>query len=745
VKTSWENYFGGYPFTIDEDAYSAINQYLGAIQDHFADSDGCDEILDDIEARIAELFTEYLDGGAIVTTREFDSMVKVMGRPEDFGADPAEDYDEEPAAQTQTKSKRSGKYDHIKTGKRLYRDEEDKVIGGVCAGIAAYFGIADPLWVRLIFLALVFLFGTSIVIYPLLWAIVPKAETASDKLKMRGEPATVSNIAKTIEEELTELSSKISEISKDLNSKKKDEHKKRRSIVASLSPLRAVRGGMGLIGKLVLSILGMIKFILKPIASFVIGALILSLGIAWAAWIIGFITSYSYLGYMGPSNWMMSTLGRMSLFFTVGIPIVGTMLLLTRWFSSYRIPQQWRTTMRLTWVASFILTAVAAISTASSFDSNTELTSQTSYEMDYGAIKIQKLNQQHLDTKGILNMFGAKYGSKGFIANDVSYNVLRGESNAVEIKKVVRSNGQSFDEAQRLAENVEADIVFDDGVITIPTKFLVKKGSKYRNQSVHFDIYIPDGHEINIDESLYRYSHGSEFFEKQNRPQRYYDYTWQMTPEGMVSDEWNKAYRATETIRPDKLTNINIDGDMMTTIEYGETPEIIIKGTRKNVDKVNQIVTGDAMSLDLPRHVSGVSLTIKTPNLETVHAKQVQTLSIKGFDQDKMEVNFIGRSHRATTLYVYGDIKDLTCNLGAYAHANLIGSGENLTINSLRTASIDAENYKVKEISLDGRLSEESTFYATDKFDYTGQSKHYITLYPNPGLLADATENNNGH
>jgi len=721
---------GGYPFTIDEDAYSAI-------QDHFADSDGCDEILDDIEARIAELFTEYLDGGAIVTTREFDSMVKVMGRPEDFGADPIDDYDDESTSDNHSKSAHKGKYDHIKTGKRLYRDEEDKVIGGVCSGIAAYFGIADPLWVRLIFLALVFLFGTSIVLYPLLWAITPKAETASDKLKMRGEPATVSNIAKTIEEELSELSSKISEISKDLSSKKKEDHNKRKSIVASLSPLRAVRGGMGLIGKLILSIVSAITFILKPIASFVIGALILSLGIAWAAWIIGFITSYSYLGYVGPSNWMMSTIGRMSLFFTVGIPIVGAMLLLTRWFSSYRIPQQWRTTMRLTWVASFILTAVAAISTASSYNHNTELTSQTSHEVDYGAIQVQRLHQPHLDTKGFLNMFGAKYGSKGLIANDISYDILRGESNSVEVRRIVRSNGQSYDEAQGLAENVDANILFEDGVINIPTKFVVKKGSKYRNQSVHFEVYIPDGHEINIDKGLYWNSHGSQFFERHNRPQNYYDYTWKMTPEGMVSKEWEDQYRATEVLTPEKLTNINIDGDMMTTIEYGEKPEIIIKGTRKNIDKVNQIITGDAVSLDLPRHTSGVSLTIKTPRLETVHAKKVQTLSIKGFQQDQMEINFIGRPHRATTLYVYGDIKDLTCNLGAYTHANLIGSGDQLTINSLKRASIDAENYKVKEINLDGRLSEESTFYATDRFDYTGNSRHYINLLPNPGLLAD--------
>jgi phage shock protein PspC (stress-responsive transcriptional regulator) len=210
---------GGYPFTIDNDAYRHINKYLSAIQRHFADSDGCDEILDDIEARMAELFTGFLQGKAIITMKELDAVVKVMGRPEDFGAESYEEDDEE----EYTKSSKSftGKYRHIKTGKRFYRDPEEKVIGGVCGGIAAYFGIANPMWIRLGFLALIFIAGIPIILYPILWAIVPEAKTAGDKLKMRGEPATVSNIARTVEQELNDLSDKITEMSKDLGSKKK--------------------------------------------------------------------------------------------------------------------------------------------------------------------------------------------------------------------------------------------------------------------------------------------------------------------------------------------------------------------------------------------------------------------------------------------------------------------------------------------------------------------------------------------
>lgn len=210
---------GGYPFTIDNDAYTHINRYLKAIEAHFADSDGCDEILDDIEARMAELFTEFLQGKAIISMKELEAVIKVMGRPEDFGAEPYEDDHEDDFVKSRGSFK--DRYRHIKTGKRFFRDPDEKVIGGVCGGIAAYFGIANPMWIRLGFLALIFIAGIPIILYPILWAIVPEAKTAGDKLKMRGEPATVSNIARTVEEELNELSNKITEISKDLGSKKK--------------------------------------------------------------------------------------------------------------------------------------------------------------------------------------------------------------------------------------------------------------------------------------------------------------------------------------------------------------------------------------------------------------------------------------------------------------------------------------------------------------------------------------------
>ncbi len=204
---------GGYPFIIDEDAYAHLDTYLKTIHRHFRSSEGYDEITSDIESRLAEIFQEILDGRTIVMTKDIKETIAIMGTPEEFGAEPIED--DEPVATS--KDRKST----FKTGKRLFRNPEDEVIGGVCSGVAAYIGIQDPLWVRLAFVLIGISGGFGIPMYVILWAILAKAETASDRLAMRGEPINVSNIGKTIEDEIHNFSNKVSEIGGEFASKKK--------------------------------------------------------------------------------------------------------------------------------------------------------------------------------------------------------------------------------------------------------------------------------------------------------------------------------------------------------------------------------------------------------------------------------------------------------------------------------------------------------------------------------------------
>lgn len=164
----------GFVFYIDEDAYEALQKYLNNIRAYLGNTEGREEIIDDIESRIAELFSEKQK--QVITLIEVSEVIEVMGQPEDYMSE------EEPEEKTA----------YQQSSKRLYRDPDGTVLGGVCSGVGHYLNI-DAVWIRLIFLAMVWS-GVSILFYFILWAIIPKAETTAQKLEMKGKAATFSNI-----------------------------------------------------------------------------------------------------------------------------------------------------------------------------------------------------------------------------------------------------------------------------------------------------------------------------------------------------------------------------------------------------------------------------------------------------------------------------------------------------------------------------------------------------------------------
>ena len=200
---------GGLPFIIDEDAFILLDEYLNRIDRHFDTSEGYEEIIGDIETRMAELLQEQLKGRKIVSNGAVTHAISVLGTPQDFGA---EEINYDNAASDET---------GYKTGKRLFRDPDDKMVAGVCGGLAAYFGIQDPIWVRLLFALAGVGGGAGVLVYFILWALVPVAETPRDFLAMRGERINVRNIAKIVQDQVGQISDQLSELGNDWKSKRR--------------------------------------------------------------------------------------------------------------------------------------------------------------------------------------------------------------------------------------------------------------------------------------------------------------------------------------------------------------------------------------------------------------------------------------------------------------------------------------------------------------------------------------------
>jgi phage shock protein PspC (stress-responsive transcriptional regulator) len=195
MKKTIQINLGGRHFHMDEDAFQKLNHYLESLKAHFAaEGETGKEIMEDIEQRIAELLEQKItDGKQAVSLEDVNAAIGILGKIEDFVYEGTKG------------GNREDEY-YGRDRRRFYRDEDNNIIGGVAAGLGAYFDI-DPLWIRLAFVAIFFMYGTGILVYALLWIVVPKARTTTEKLQMRGIPVTLSSIKESVNAEYDKVKS----------------------------------------------------------------------------------------------------------------------------------------------------------------------------------------------------------------------------------------------------------------------------------------------------------------------------------------------------------------------------------------------------------------------------------------------------------------------------------------------------------------------------------------------------------
>ena len=195
----------GIVFHIDEDAYEKLNKYLLRIKSYFRKEEGGDEIISGIESRIAEMFQERRkDHPKAINIEDVNEAISQLGEPVemDNGQEDRKNHSGGAAGIANDSAPR-----------RLFRDPDNKYIGGVCGGLAAYFNI-DPTFVRILFVILILLAGSTIFAYIILWIVIPRARTTADRLSMRGEKANLSNIEKAIREDLQDIKRNLEDLSK---------------------------------------------------------------------------------------------------------------------------------------------------------------------------------------------------------------------------------------------------------------------------------------------------------------------------------------------------------------------------------------------------------------------------------------------------------------------------------------------------------------------------------------------------
>lgn len=188
---------GGTVFNIDDDAYRLLDNYLSNLKMHFRKEVGADEIVDDIERRISELFAEKLSTGSqVITITGVEEVIARMGKPEDMQV--GEENDGAASGGGYASCSGGNTTYGSSSRRRIYRNPDDKMLAGVVSGLAAYLGWDVTLLRLLLFVILICGYGTLIPVYIVCWLIIPEARTAAEKLSMRGEAVTVENIGKTV-------------------------------------------------------------------------------------------------------------------------------------------------------------------------------------------------------------------------------------------------------------------------------------------------------------------------------------------------------------------------------------------------------------------------------------------------------------------------------------------------------------------------------------------------------------------
>jgi phage shock protein PspC (stress-responsive transcriptional regulator) len=185
MKKTFSVNLGNRVYHIDDDAYNVLKDYLDRIEAYFIDQKEREDIMNDIELRMSELFSEHLgQGKQVITLADVRQVIAVMGDPRQIGGG-----EEEPR---RTTYRRYG-------SRRMYRDPDDRLIAGVCSGLAAYFDM-DPVVMRILFIIFLIL-GFGVLVYLILWIVVPEARTTAQKIEMHGDPVNTTNIGNFFRDE----------------------------------------------------------------------------------------------------------------------------------------------------------------------------------------------------------------------------------------------------------------------------------------------------------------------------------------------------------------------------------------------------------------------------------------------------------------------------------------------------------------------------------------------------------------
>ena len=496
---------------IEEDGYELLTAYLNEIKQHFAKNADDFEIVTDIENRIAEMFAEMLQTGQVqvITLNNVESVIAQMGRVQDFQTE-----DDEPIERV---------YPNFK---KLFRDTDDAVLAGVCAGLGHYLNI-EARWVRIIALATIFLGGAGILAYIILWIAIPRAITRSEKMEMKGESTDLNGYKRNFEEELAAFKERM---------QSNTVIKHSGNVIAEV---------IGAIGRM-LNALG--RVLSKTIAGIIVVfgfAILICLIICLAAF-LGFwdTEAYQYFPLSIVNEGYRATLA-FAAFTILFIPILALVLFSIRIaFNKAAINKSLSYGLLIVWLASVSIGVYYAAKISSEFKEHAELV-QTTPLLPFNTYVIDADQSMVFNREDSVNYKLDKEGFQNRVIVDDSdnhpFSVPRNVHISIEKsdtgKPILIQNyeaqGKTFNIALQNAKNIAYNFTQKGQTLTFPPRILLKNNANWRNQEVHLVLKVAVGTRLMLNDNIDNYLYFNHYNCNSNETQNGVYKEWVMTEEGL--------------------------------------------------------------------------------------------------------------------------------------------------------------------------------------------------------------------
>ena len=500
---------GGFFFHIDEVAYQKLKRYLESISKSLSDDpQGKNEIIADIEARISELLSEKItDARQVVNEGDIDDIIKIMGQPEDY-AEAEESYND--ASYSYKRNNASGK--------KLFRDGDDKFLGGVASGIAHYFDV-DVIWIRLGLLALFLGAGFGILIYIILWILLPEAKTTAEKLQMEGEPVNIDNIEKKIRKEFDNVSTNVINVANQASEKIKDganefSEKMSKTFSAKTQKNNGLQDFLNTLGKIILVFFKVIGKFIGAILVFVSAAVILSLIIG------GFsVGSLEWLNVDGqflqyPPFFYDAVLPKWLLtlctFLLVGIPFLTLFVLGLRILSSSvkKLSKTSSLTLSGIWIVSLLAIIFTGLEFGTSHANHGQTVKKTNIIIaQKDTLSLKMINDDEIYYQHNLRRSTRKHeveidGKTMVYTANIKVDVKKSKSNETYLILQKESKGKSRSTANRNAEKISYNYEIVNNTIVFDAYFLSGFKNLWKDEEINITLYIPENTLVFFDNSV---------------------------------------------------------------------------------------------------------------------------------------------------------------------------------------------------------------------------------------------------